>query len=158
MNKPISVKIVEVLGWVYVALAVLLAGGAVAEACQPGYIDEWVVIFFAPLALAFGMVLSLRQGRRFWFLLGHTVIGLFGSALLLALIDQEPVIVAASCFSAPIFVAAPYFLLCSSAANRWAEAKSGNDKSSEFGCGCAFVCGLVLFLIVFLLPMFTCHL
>jgi len=160
MNKPIPVKIVEVLGWMYVALAVLLVGGAVAEACQPGHVNEWIAILvaFAPLALGVGMVLSLRRGRRFWFLLGHTVIGLLASAALLTQIAEGSVMTAASCLVAPIFVAAPFFLLCCSAANRWAEAKSGNGKSTEYGCGCAFVGGLLLFLLVFVFPMFTCYL
>jgi len=154
------VKIVEVLGWVYVALAVLLVGGAVIEVCQSVYCDKSILILFAltPLSLTVGMVLSLRQGRRFWFLLGHTIIGLIGSTVVLLTQNEELVTFAASCLVAPIFVAAPFFLLCCSAANRWAEAKSGNGKSTEYGYGCAFVGGLLLFLLVFVFPMFTCYL
>ena len=128
MKKPLPVKIVEALGWVYVALAVLLVGGAVIEVCQSVYCDKSILILFAltPLSLTVGMVLSLRQGRRFWFLLGHTVIGLIGSTVVLTQV-VELVTVAASCLVAPVFVAAPFFLLCCSSANRWAEEKAGNS-------------------------------
>ena len=110
MKKPLPVKIVEALGWVYVALAVLLVGGAVIEVCQSVYCDKSILILFAltPLSLTVGMVLSLRQGRRFWFLLGHTVIGLIGSTVVLLTQNEELVTFAASCLAAPVFVAAPF--------------------------------------------------
>lgn len=153
MKKPLPVKIVEALGWVYVALSVLLVGGAVIEVCQSVYCDKSILILFAltPLSLTVGMVLSLRQGRRFWFLLGHTVIGLIGSTVVLLTQNEELVTFAASCLAAPVFVAAPFFLLCCSSANRWAEEKTGDSKELALGCGCAFVLGLLLFLCVVVL-------
>ncbi len=157
MKKPLPVKIVEALGWVYVALAVLLVGGAVIEVCQSVYCDKSILILFAltPLSLTVGMVLSLRQGRRFWFLLGHTVIGLIGSTVVLLTQNEELVTFAASCFAAPVFVAAPFFLLCCSSANRWAEEKTGNSKELALGCGCTFVLGLLLFLCVVVFPVIS---
>ncbi len=157
MKKPLTVKIVEALGWVYVVLAVLLVGGAVIEVCQSRYCDKSIAILFAlaPLALTVGMVLSLRQGRRFWFLLGHTVIGLIGSTVVLLTQNEELVTFAASCLAAPVFVAAPFFLLCCSSANRWAEEKTGNSRELALGCGCTFVLGLLLFLCVVVFPVIS---
>ena len=78
MNKPIPVKIVEVLGWMYVALAVLLilvlVISAVVAVDRDGEIWPLVLCGSFLLLLSLGMALSLRRGRRGWFLVPHTVI------------------------------------------------------------------------------------
>ena len=78
MKKPLPVKIVEVLGWMYVALSVVwIIVQIVAQVFgidQEGEVWPLVLCGSFPLLLSLGMVLSLRRGRRGWFLVPHTVI------------------------------------------------------------------------------------
>ena len=70
MRKPTVVKIVEALGWAYVALTALAGSFIVYD--RSGYSATAVVgaslYSLTALTLPVGMVLSLRQGRREWFL------------------------------------------------------------------------------------------
>lgn len=82
MKKPTAVKIVEALGWVYVALAALaglrMVYDVVRLGCGASAVVESVFYLLVLLALPLGMVLSLRNGRRVWFLCSHWVaVGLF---------------------------------------------------------------------------------
>ena len=82
MKKPAAAKIVEALGWAYVALAAL-AGMAmgyevVRFGCGASAVAESVFYLLILLAVPLGMVLSLRNGRRVWFLCSHwAAVGLF---------------------------------------------------------------------------------
>ena len=78
MKKPWTVRIVEALGWAYVAL---YAGGSIFAFCviysDTGFVDAALVsgVFLLPqLCLPIGMVVALREGRRVWFIWPHAVL------------------------------------------------------------------------------------
>lgn len=85
MNKPLPVKIVEALGWLYAALSVMWIVALIAA--QVFGIDQdddvWPLVLCAafPLLLSPGMVLSLRSGRRGWFLVPHMFVLSYFSAV-----------------------------------------------------------------------------
>ena len=77
MKKPLAVKIVEALGWTYVAL---YAGGLIFGFCvtysRNDFADAAITggVLLPQLCLPIGMVVALRKGRRSWFLWPHTVL------------------------------------------------------------------------------------
>ena len=80
MKKPTAVKIVEALGWAYVALAAFaglrVAYDVIHFGCPALAVLASVLLIL--LAMPLGMVLSLRYGRRVWFLCSHwAAVGLF---------------------------------------------------------------------------------
>ena len=77
MKKPLTVRIVEALGWTYVAL---YAGVLIFAFCETysrdGFGDAAITggVLLPQLCLPIGMVVALRKGRRSWFLWPHTVL------------------------------------------------------------------------------------
>ena len=79
MKKPLPVKIVEAIGWAYVTLSILGTLGAMVAACcnNNGVLTSLLVILLGgsfPIAMSFGMVLSLRRGRRVWFIMPNSIV------------------------------------------------------------------------------------
>ena len=70
MKKPLPVKIVEAIGWVYVVLAVL----SLLPMSKVMRLESSLYISSLPIAMLIGMVVALRRGRRTLFLLGNTVV------------------------------------------------------------------------------------
>ena len=117
MNKPLPVKIVEVLGWMYVALSVVwiivLIAAQVFGIDQEGEVWPLVLCGSFPLLLSLGMVLSLRRGRSGWFLVPNTVVfSLFLLGAIVSLTSLEGAVIAGviafllvaplPCFGAPL--------------------------------------------------------
>ena len=78
MKKPWAVRIVEALGWIYVAL---YASGLIFAFCKMYSRDGLAaaalisgVMVLPQLCLPIGMVVALREGRRAWFIWPHTVL------------------------------------------------------------------------------------
>ena len=73
MKKPLSVKIVEAIGWVYVALVVWWIMFLIVTART----SEWPGVLIGGslmLSLPVSMVFSLRTGQRFGFVVPNTVV------------------------------------------------------------------------------------
>jgi len=122
LAKPWPVKVVEALGWVYVALCLLLAV-AMAFHVRHGFISGMVedyAICIIPLLLPVFMVLALRRGRRDLFLVPHTIV--LGFLALGPLITGEGLILALPLFAV---VVAPIILLFLPTASHWFWEKSG---------------------------------
>ena len=139
MNKPIPVKIVEVLGWVYVALAVLLilvlVISAVVAVDRDGEIWPLVLCGSFPLLLSLGMALSLRRGRRGWFLVPHTVIlSLFLLCAIASLCASVSLGGAVVTGLVVLLLVAPIVLLWCPSASRWFNEMSGDDSPRPAGC------------------------
>ena len=139
MNKPIPVKIVEVLGWMYVALAVLLilvlVISAVVAVDRDGEIWPLVLCGSFPLLLSLGMALSLRRGRRGWFLVPHTVIlSLFLLCAIASLCASVSLGGAVVTGLVVLLLVAPIVLLWCPSASRWFNEMSGDDSPRPAGC------------------------
>jgi len=91
LKKPLPVKIVEAIAWTYVALSLVGVLGAIVAECRGNggaatALRDTLPAGSFPLALFFGMVLSLRRGCRAWFVVPNTIVTLlclFGSAIVL---------------------------------------------------------------------------
>ena len=116
MKKPLPVKIVEALGWVYVALAVL----SLLPMSKVMRLESSLYISSLPIAMLIGMVVALRRGRRTLFLLANTVILLL---ILLGLIAYSRVsanvYTIVGCIVCSMFLVAPFVLLYLPVSNRW---------------------------------------
>ena len=142
MKKPLPVRIVEALGWLYVVLAVVIMGvtpfyylsrGEFPEAAMSG------VASLCALALPAALVLALRQGRRAWFIWPHTV----GVLVVLMVAVAIPAMVAA--IVAGILLVSPFALLFRPEASRWFHEMSVGRKPDKFGgCAVAMLCVLIV--------------
>ena len=154
MKKPLPVKIVEALGWTYVALVVL---GCAVRICQSGDPTFFIAAIF-PLALTLGMVLLLRRGSRSWFLCPNTMVwGLVGIFMVGAGLYHEQMIMV-RLFAGLLllaFMVAPIVLLHLQPANRWFGEMSGG-KPDRYGCSAVFCSVIMAFSLVFILPEIIC--
>ena len=154
MKKPLPVKIVEALGWTYVALVVL---GCAVMICQSGDPTFFIAAIF-PLALTLGMVLLLRRGSRSWFLCPNTMVwGLVGIFMVGAGLYHEQMIMV-RLFTGLLlfaFMVAPIVLLHLQPANRWFGEMSGG-KPDRYGCSAVFCSVIIAFSLVFILPEIIC--
>jgi hypothetical protein len=116
IKKPLPVKIVEAIGWVYVALAVL----SLLPMSKVMRLESSLYISSLPIAMLIGMVVALRRGRRTLFLLGNTVVMLL---ILLGLIAYSRVsanvYTIVGCIVCSMFLVAPFVLLYLPVSNRW---------------------------------------
>ena len=150
MKKPLPVKIVEALGWTYVALAVL---GCAVGICLSGDPSLIIAAIF-PLALTVGMVLLLRRGSRAWFLWPNTIVwGLVGIFMVGGALYYEQMIVVLLLAGLLLlaFMVAPIVLLHLRPANQWFGEMSGG-KSGRYGCAAIFGTVIIAFFLVFVLP------
>ena len=154
MKKPLPVKIVEALGWTYVALVVL---GCAVSICQSGDPTFFIAAIF-PLALTLSMVLLLRRGSRSWFLCPNTMVwGLVGIFMVGAGLYHEQMIMV-RLFTGLLlfaFMVAPIVLLHLQPANRWFGEMSGG-KPDRYGCSAVFCSVIMAFSLVFILPEIIC--
>lgn len=130
MKKPLPVRIVEALGWLYVILAVILMGASLLYYLSRGDFPEAAmsgVSFVCFLALPAALVLALRQGRRAWFVWPHTVIALIVLTVAVAI----PAVVAA--IVVLILLVFPIVLLFRPEASRWFHEKSIGREPDKFG-------------------------
>ena len=150
MKKPLPVKIVEAIGWTYVALVVL---GCAVMICQSGDPTFFIAAIF-PLVLTLGMVLLLRCGSRAWFLWPNTMMwGLVGIFMVGAGLYHEQMIMMLLFAGLLLlaFMVAPIILLHLRPANQWFGEMSGG-KSDRFGCAAIFGTVIIAFFLVFILP------
>ena len=136
MKKPLPVKIVEALGWTYVALSVVwiivLIVAQVFGIDQEGEVWPLVLCGSFPLLLSLGMVLSLRRGRSGWFLVPNTVVfSLFLLGAIVSLTSLEGAVIAGVI---ALLLVAPIALLWSPSASRWFNTMSGDDSPGPVGC------------------------
>ena len=151
MKKPTAVKIVEALGWAYVALAALaglrVAYDVIHFGCAAlAVLASVLLILLAMMPL--GMVLSLRYGRRVWFLRFHcTVLALFlYTAISFAVVFMSPKawVVAGM---AIVLLVAPIVLLLRPESSLWFRHVSGGEGPGG-GCLVTVLTLLWFFLIV----------
>jgi len=142
MKKPLPVKIVEALGWTYVALVVL---GCAVRICQSGDPTFFIAAIF-PLVLTLGMVLSLRRGRRVWFIMPNSIV------LVICLIVAVDILCYSVSSGALVFglvalllFAGPIVLLNLPVSTRWFKAKAKDGLPDSLGC-----LGVGLLLVLFL--------
>lgn len=150
MKKPAAVKIVEALGWAYVALAAFaglrVAYDVIHFGCAALAVLASVLLIL--LAMPLGMVLSLRYGRRVWFLCFHcTVLALFlYTAISFAVVSMSPKawVVAGM---AIVLLVAPIVLLLRPESSLWFRHVSGGEGPGG-GCLVTVLTLLWFFLIV----------
>ena len=133
MKKPLTVRIAEALGWLYVILTVVLMGVSLFHYLSRGEFPDAAmsgVSFLCFLALPVALVLALRQGRRAWFVWPHTVVVLVVLMVAVAI----PAVIAA--IVALILLVSPFALLFRPEASRWFHEMSIGRKPDKFG-GCA---------------------
>ena len=143
MKKPVPVKIVEALGWVYVALSFLAVISVIVLVFKKT--SEWPSVIFAvtSVLLTVGMVMSLRRGRRAWFLwpnafLSYVVVMIVVSSLRPTLLGL---------LLSLVLIVAPIALLYLKSAKQWFNEMSGNKASSRLGCTgifCATAFGILV--------------
>ena len=154
MKKPLPVKIVEALGWTYVALVVL---GCAVMICQSGDPTFFIAAIF-PLVLTLGMVLSLRRGSRAWFVVPNTIVTLlclFGSAVVLC--ESISAVALFLGLVALLLFVVPLVLLYMPTSTRWFKAKAENGRPDSLGC-----LGVCLLAVLFIgggciLPSIICY-
>ena len=117
MKAPLTVKIVEVLGWAYVAFGVavliLVEGGfwGCWGIVEPVWAGIWCLAF--PIGLPLCLVWALHQGRRGWFLWPHAiVVGFFTLGAVFR--GSPPVLIALA-----VLLVAPVVLLFRPSASQW---------------------------------------
>ncbi len=155
MKKPLPVKIVEALGWVYVALAVVVSLISLVKwPMKPSSLQ--IALLSSALATLFAcMVLALRKGRREWFAVPYAIFGsMFGIGivgLLMAALNSTSVCVFGLFFLS--LVVLPVVLLDLPSSERWFAEKSGCVPKRK-GYGCLVVCLACIFVLVLLEVVF----
>ncbi len=136
MKKPVPVKIVEVLGWVYVALSFLAVISVIVLVFKKP--SEWPSVIFAvtPVSLTVGMVMSLRRGRRAWFLWPNALLTSF--VMMVAVFSVSKLALLWGVLSL-ILLVAPIVLLHIKSAKRWFNEMSGDERPIRFGVSIFFV-------------------
>ena len=153
MKKPTAVKIVEALGWAYVALAALAGLEMVYEVvrfgCGASVVVESVFCLLILIAMPLGMVLSLRKGRRVWFLMSS----LTALTLLIFITIHIAVVISPMAWIAAgmalLLLVVPRVLLLRPESSLWCRHVSGGN---DLGGGC-LVSVLTLLWIVLLARM-----
>lgn len=154
MKKTTAVKIVEALGWVYVALSALaglrMAYEVMHFGCGASVVVESVFYLLILLAMPLGMVLSLRNGRRVWFLCSHwAAVGLFLCIAVFIAVVMFPKawIIAGTAF---ILLVVPIVLLLRPESSLWCRHVSNGKDPGGGGC---LISALTLIWIVLLVLM-----
>ncbi len=154
MKKPLAVRIVEALGWTYVAL---YAAGFIFAFCviygDTGFVDAALVsgVFLLPqLCLPIGMVVALREGRRAWFIWPHTILVALIAFVCIFLSQLWFVtVVAIVLIAVPIaLIAIPIVLLFRPEAAIWFAEMSGNRRQTKYGRVIVICSSVLIFLLV----------
>lgn len=130
MKKPLTVRIAEALGWLYVILTVVLMGVSLFCYLYRGEFLDAVasgVSYLCFLAFPAALVLALRQGRRAWFVWPHTVV------VLVVLMVAAAIPAVATAIIALILLVSPFVLLFRPEASRWFHEMSIGRKPDKFG-------------------------
>lgn len=120
MKKPLPVKIVEALGWAYVALVVMW----IMFLMVPARPFDWLGVMiggFLMLSLPVSMVFSLRTGQRFGFVVPNTVV--FSFVFLSSFVTTLHINLVWT-ISSLILVIVPEVLLCRSSSRLWLKEKA----------------------------------
>ncbi|MCR5838022.1 MAG: hypothetical protein K6G94_00115, partial [Kiritimatiellae bacterium] len=135
----------------YVTLSILGTLGAMVAACcnNNGVLTSLLVILLGgsfPIAMSFGMVLSLRRGRRVWFIMPNSIV-LFLCLIVSVGVLCESMSAGALAFGlvALLLFAGPIVLLNLSVSTRWFKAKAKDGRPDALGC-----LGVFLLLVLFL--------
>ena len=153
MKKPTAVKIVEALGWAYVVLAALAGMAMVYEVVRFGRgtsaVVESVCYLLILLAMPLGMVLSLRNGRREWFLMSSlaALALLFFITIFIAVVISPMAWIVAG--MALVLLVVSRALLLRPESSLWCRHVSGGN---DLGGGC-LVAVLALLWVVLLVRM-----
>ena len=123
------VKIVESLGWAYVAFTLFMSVIQLPHlsSAWPVAVGEFVLCVFPPVPLILGMVLALRMGRRAFFL-GLHIVFLFSIVMFypnLALLVAVTVAPEITIFVVLLLFAARVVLLYLPSSNLWFMERSG---------------------------------
>ena len=151
MKKPLTVRMAEALGWLYVILTVVLMGVSLFHYLSRGEFPDAAmsgVSFLCFLALPVALVLALRQGRRAWFVWPHTVVVLVVLMVAVAI----PAVIAA--IVALILLVSPFALLFRPEASRWFHEMSIGRKPDKFGGWAAAV--MLLIFVAFVGSVIPC--
>ena len=141
MKKPLPVKIVEAIGWVYIALAVLLLFRAVIELPSVPATESICIgiCFLVPTLLAVGMLVSLRRRRRGWFVVPNTMLlSLLVAGLALDSLDHASDGLVLACVVSSLFLIVPLVLLYLPSSTLWFKEKTAVAAESN---GCLSVIG-----------------
>ena len=163
MKKPLPVKIVEALGWTYVALAVLgllCAIVGVASALMHPF-DRILICLFclAPIVLFGGMLVFLRHGRRGWFIVPNTLLfALLSAGLVLDSLEHSAVgfAIAIALVVSLLLLVAPLVLLYLPSSAQWLKEKAESSAEPN-GClpgsvGCATILTALAVLAILFVP------
>ena len=143
MKKPLPVKIVEALGWVYALL--LSLGVVVGIATQPSQWVNYIVPATYGFTLIVFMRLALRKGRRAWFVVEMAALWV-GVIVVFASLDRIWPITSLTLLILPIV------LLYFPSSDRWLVEKScGAPVGKCYGVVCIVV-GMAI-LVEVILPM-----
>ena len=160
MKKPLPVKIVEALGWTYVALAVLGLLCAVVDvgSATMDSFDRILICLFclAPIVLSVGMLVSLRHGRHEWFVVPNTVLlALLAAGLALDLLEHTSFGLAVAGVASLILLVVPLILLFLPTSVQWFKEKR-KDTAGANGClSSLFVCSAIFTALALLAMMCT---
>ena len=162
LKKPLPVTIVEAIAWTYVALSLVGVLGAIVAECRGngGALMSLFGILLAgsfPLALFFGMVLSLRRGCRAWFVVPNTIVTLlclFGSAIVLC--ESMSAVALFLGLVALLLFVVPLVLLYMPASTRWFKAKAESGRPDSLGCLGVFLLFVLFIGAGLILPNIIC--
>jgi hypothetical protein len=151
LKKPLPVKIVEAIAWTYVALSLVGVLGVMVAECRGNggaatALRDSLLAGSFPLALFFGMVLSLRRGRRVWFIMPNSIV-LFLCLIVSVGVLCESMSAGALAFGlvALLLFAGPIVLLNLPVSTRWFKAQAKDGRPDALGC-----LGVFLLLVLFL--------
>jgi hypothetical protein len=141
IKKPLPVKVVEALGWAYVALSVFPL-----VACS--------LFEFFWLLLSLGMVLGLRRGRRALFLSLHAIIlSLVALCCVASLLHgTEPQVTWVLVLL--LLLVAPVILLCLPSSNLWFKEKLGGKAEPKGFLVCMIL--VLILILAALIPELIC--
>ena len=161
MKKPLPVKIVEALGWTYVALVVLglfCALVGVASASMKPFDCILLCLFcLVPIVvLSVGMLVSLRHGRRGWFIVPNTLLfALLSAGLILDLLDHHAGGFAIALVASLLLLIVPLVLLYLPSSAQWFKEKT-EEMAGANGClSCLVGCVTFLMALALLAIMFS---
>ena len=147
LKKPLPVVIVEAIAWTYVVLSVLLFICAIVNACRDGGESLSSILFagligLCLLSLPIGMALSLRRGRRLWFLAPNAIVMIlcFLGAII-SLCDSLSAL--PFVLMSGLLLIGPIVLLHLPSSSRWFNELSGDDASDRRGCVLIVVAGVL---------------
>ena len=163
VKKPLPVKIVEVIAWTYVALSLVGVLGAIVAECRGngGALMSLFGILLDgsfPLALFFGMILSLRRGSRAWFVVPNTIVTLlclFGSAVVLC--ESISAVALFLGLVALLLFVGPLVLLYMPTSTRWFKAKAKDGRPDSLGCLGVFLLALLFVVGGSIFPSIICY-